>query len=76
MISQRKIEANRRNAAKSTGRDGQPMSWSPQERSTLVDIRWKSAPKVSLCLTFRPARRDPDVSELDPQVVLYQGYAI
>ena len=40
---------------------------------TLVDIRWKNAQKVSLSLTFEPARRDPDVSGLDPQSLSFQA---
>jgi hypothetical protein len=39
---------------------------------TPVDIRWKKAQKVSLCLTFRPARRALSTAMLDPQVVSRQ----
>jgi hypothetical protein len=39
---------------------------------TLVDIRSKNAKNCSLFLTFEPARRDPDVSGLDPQTLLFQ----
>jgi hypothetical protein len=40
---------------------------------TPMDIRWKRARKFSLFLTFRSARRDPDVSGLDQQAVPYQA---
>ena len=40
---------------------------------TPVDIRSKKFKKFSLFLTFRPARRDPDVSELEQQAVSYQA---
>jgi hypothetical protein len=39
---------------------------------TPVDIRSKKARKFSLFLTFQPARRDPDVSALDPQTLSCQ----
>ena len=54
-------------------RDEQLMSRSQPGLCTPVDIRSKKAQKVSLFLTFRPARRDPDVSGLDRQVVSCQA---
>jgi hypothetical protein len=53
-------------------RDEQPMSWSQPELCTPVDIRWEKAQKVSLCLTFWPARRDCQAAKLDPQVASCQ----
>ena len=52
--------------------DEQVLSWSQPGLCTPVDIRWKKAQKVSLCLTFGPARRDPDESGPDQQVLLSQ----
>ena len=49
------------------------MSRSQPRLCTPVDIRSKKAQKFSLFLTFRPARRDPDVSGLDRQVVSCQA---
>ena len=49
--------------------DGQPLSRFQPRLRTPVDIRSKKAPEFSLFLTFRPARRDVDVSGLAPQVV-------
>ena len=52
--------------------DRQLTTAQPQPR-TLVDIRLKNAQKVSLSLTFQPARRDLPVAKLDPQTISCQA---
>jgi hypothetical protein len=49
------------------------MSRSQPGLCTAVDIRSKNAQKFSLFLTFRSARRDPDVSGLDRQIASCQA---
>jgi hypothetical protein len=47
--------------------------WQLPGLCTLVDIRWKNAQKVSLCLTFRPARRGLSEAKVNPQAASCQG---
>jgi hypothetical protein len=49
-------------------RDEPLTSRSQPKPRTPVDIRWERASEVSLCLTFRHARRDLPLAKLDPQV--------
>jgi hypothetical protein len=53
-------------------RDQQLLPRSQPRSCTLVDICWKRIGKVSLCLTFRPARSGFPMASLDSQVALSQ----